>query len=245
MVDFIFLIILHLIGDFYLQTSKIAQCKNSKQRSECIDCQGCKVDSWINLKYLMIHSFVYVVPFVMLYFIVDSIGQLKVTIIILLLLIIHGCIDLGACFFYKKKKQTMVFLIDQFLHIVPLWCIYYFIPFQCNLSSYTFVIKIIFMGLTLIMPCSVLINKLFEDIYPETVTMDIFDIGSVIGIMERILTIIFSCFGNFAAIAIIITVKTWARTNDLKETEFRNKYLLGTLTSLVLSLLIFLVYKSI
>ena len=242
MVVFIFLIILHVIGDFYLQTSKVAQCKNSKQRSMCIDCHGCKVDSWINLKYLMIHSFLYIIPFAMLYFII---GWLEVTIIILLLLIIHGCIDLGSCFFYKKKKQTIVFVIDQFLHIVPLWCIYYFIPFQCNLSAYTFAIKIILIGLTLIMPCSVLINKLFEDVYPETVTMDIFDIGSVIGIMERILTIIFSYFGNFAAIAIIITVKTWARTNDLKEPEFRNKYLLGTLTSLVLSLLLFLVYKLI
>ena len=50
---------------------------------------------------------------------------------------------------------------------------------------------------------------------------------------------------SITVIAIIITVKTWARTNDLKEPEFRNKYLLGTLTSLVLALIIFIVYKSI
>ena len=72
-----------------------------------------------------------------------------------------------------------------------------------------------------------------------------FDVGSMIGVMERILTVIFACFDNFPAIAIIITVKTWARTNDLKETEFRNKYFLGTLSSLVLALLVFLIYKSI
>ena len=95
------------------------------------------------------------------------------------------------------------------------------------------------------MPCSIVINKLFKDIYPDTEEMGIFDVGSMIGIMERILTVIFAYFGNFPAIAIIITVKTWARTNDLKEPEFRNKYLLGTLTSLVLALLIFIVYKSI
>ena len=34
-------------------------------------------------------------------------------------------------------------------------------------------------------------------------------------------------------------------SDDLKEKEFRNKYLLGTLTSLVLSLVIFVVYKAI
>ena len=60
---------------------------------------------------------------------------------------------------------------------------------------------------------------------------------------ERALTLIFAYFGNFAAIAIIITVKTWARSNDLKEPAFRNKYLLGTLASLVLALVTFLLYK--
>ena len=46
-------------------------------------------------------------------------------------------------------------------------------------------------------------------------------------------------------IAIIITVKTWARSGDLKEDKhsFRNKYLLGTLASLVLSMIAFLVFK--
>lgn len=177
-----------------------------------------------------------------LYFFIE---WFEVTIIIFSLFAIHGIIDLGSCFFYSKKKQSIVFLIDQFLHTGTLWLIYFFTSFNCNLSEYSTAIKIIFIGLTLIMPCSILINKLFEDVYPETVRMDIFDIGSMIGIMERILTIIFSYFGNFAAIAIIITVKTWARTNDLKEPEFRNKYLLGTLTSLVMSLMLFLIYKLI
>ena len=86
---------------------------------------------------------------------------------------------------------------------------------------------------------------MFKDIYPQSKEMGMFDIGSIIGVMERMLTFIFACFESFPAIAIIITVKTWARTNDLKEPEFRNKYLLGTLTSLVLALIIFIVYKSI
>lgn len=31
MVDYLMLILLHLIGDFYLKTTKIAQCKNAKK----------------------------------------------------------------------------------------------------------------------------------------------------------------------------------------------------------------------
>ena len=60
---------------------------------------------------------------------------------------------------------------------------------------------------------------------------------------ERALVLIFASFGDFAAIAIIITIKTWARSNDLKDPEFRNKYLLGTLASLVLALIAFLIYR--
>ena len=94
------------------------------------------------------------------------------------------------------------------------------------------------------MPCSITINKLIQDIYPNSNETGMFDVGSMIGVMERIWTVVFACLGNFSAIAIIITIKTWARTNDLKETELRNKYLLGTLTSLVWALLIFIIYNE-
>ena len=50
--------------------------------------------------------------------------------------------------------------------------------------------------------------------------------------------------GNFSSFAIIITINSFAITYDLKETEFRNKYLLGTLTSLVLALLIFVIFNE-
>ena len=99
--------------------------------------------------------------------------------------------------------------------------------------------------LLLIMPSSVIINKLFEDVFSKNKEAGLFDVGSIIGVLERGLVLIFSCFGDFAAIAIIITVKTWARSNDLKQDDdrFRDKYLLGTLASLVLALLIFLIYN--
>ena len=106
-------------------------------------------------------------------------------------------------------------------------------------------IKFICMVLLIIMPSSIFINMLIADINPDEKGDGLFDIGSMIGIMERILTIIFASVNNYSAIAIIITVKTWARNNDLKDGKFRNKYLLGTLTSLVLSLLIYMLYKYI
>ena len=242
MVNFLVLIILHLLGDFYLQTTKVARCKNARIDSMCGKCKKCKSTSWINWKYLMIHSLLYVVPFVVMFFRMKPIYAIMV---ILGLFATHILIDACACYFNKKIKQTIVFIVDQVLHMGILISITPFITSVHCANNYLDVLKIIFLCLALVMPCSVIINKLFIDIYPTTEEMGIFDVGSMIGIMERILTVIFAYFGNFPAIAIIITVKTWARTNDLKEPEFRNKYLLGTLTSLVLALLIFIVYELI
>lgn len=242
MVNFLFLVILHVLGDFYFQTTKVAQCKNAKQGSECKDCKKCNNDSWINYKYLLLHLSLYIVPFLVLYFMT---GWRKASIFVAALLISHGIIDSGACFFNKRVKQTLVFLADQFLHIGMLWLLYRYVTVDYDLERYYTVVKVFFVSSILIMPCSIVINKLFEDVYPDTAEMGIFDIGSIIGIMERILTIIFAHFGNFAAIAIIITIKTWARTGDLTEPEFRNKYLLGTLTSLVLAILLYLIYDLI
>lgn len=238
MVNFFILIILHLLGDFYLQTAKVSKCKNAKVDSYCYDCAECKKDAKLNYKYILIHTILYLIPFIMVFFMTDGLSGLK---IVLILLISHGIIDGVACFFNKKTKQTLVFLLDQFLHICIIFVICKMFVFASFFSQYVNVIKVVFVTLVLMSPCSIFINKLFEDLYPETVNNKIFDVGSVIGILERFLIIIFSYLGNFAAIAIIITVKTWARTNDLKEDDFRNKYLLGTLASFVLALVIFIV----
>lgn len=242
MVNFLILLILHILGDFYFQTSKIAKCKNAKVGSGCRDCVQCKDGSKLNYKYIFIHVMIYNIPFVMLFFMTDWLSTL---IIIFILFVSHSVIDVLSCFLNKSTKQTIVFIIDQFLHTGVLFLIYKLFKFYSFFNEYSVVVRIVFMILMLAVPCSIFINKLFEDLYPGTIDAKIFDIGSIIGILERFLVVIFSYFEDFAAIAIIITVKTWARSNDLKEPDFRNKYLLGTLASLVLALVIFILVKNI
>ncbi len=242
MVNFIILIILHLLGDFYLQTSQIAKCKNAKIDSDCNTCKKCKKYNKINIQYLLIHISLYCVPFVILFFMTNWSSAL---IAIFIILISHAIIDTLSCFLNKKTKQTLVLVVDQTLHISILYLIFEKLDFNTIFEGHFLAIKIIFTVLILMIPCSVFINKMFEDLYPETKNTGFYDIGSFIGILERFLVIIFAYFENFAAIAIIITVKTWARTNDLKEPEFRNKYLLGTLASLVLALFSYILFKFI
>lgn len=242
MVTFIALIILHLLGDFYLQTARIAKCKNAKVDTSCNDCIKCKKSSKLNFRYILIHILLYLVPFLTIFFMTKWNNALLT---VLILFISHGIIDIIACCLNKKTNQTIVFILDQILHISVLFVIYKTFEFNHIFDSYAIAVKTIFIVLILIVPCSIFINKLFEDLYPNTINKGIFDVGSIIGILERFLVIIFSYFESFAAIAIIITIKTWARTNDLKEPEFRNKYLLGTLASLVLALCTYILFKII
>lgn len=241
MVNFMVLLILHFMGDFYLQSSKIAKCKNANVGERCNSCNSCKKNSLFNSKYLIIHTLLYLIPFLALFFITKCISAI---LIIIILSSSHYIIDTISCCLNKKFKQTPIFIADQILHICILFAINKLFDFNCAFLQYETVIKIILVSLFIILPSSIIVNKLFQDLFPNDEKGKIFDVGSIIGILERILVLIFACFGDFAAIAIIITVKTWARSGDLKGgNDFRNKYLLGTLASLVLALIAFLIYK--
>ena len=240
MANFLILLILHFIGDFYFQTSRIAKCKNANTGENCNSCKSCKAKALFNNKFVIIHTLLYAAPFLFLFLMTKWTNAL---IIIAAVLVSHYVIDLVACCLNKKTKQTPVFVVDQLLHTVVLFAAYKLFEINSCLLEYELFVKIAFAVLFLVVPSSVFINKLFQDLFPDSEKGKIFDVGSIIGMLERALVLIFACFNDFAAIAIIITVKTWARSGDLKEKEFRNKYLLGTLASLVLALIAFLIIK--
>lgn len=240
MVNFIILLISHFVGDFYLQTTRIARCKNAQVSSKCGNCIGCKSGSRFNMRYVMVHALLYVAPFLVMFLITDYISAL---ISLAVILISHVIVDVISCCFNKNKKQTIVFIVDQSVHIGILFLIYKVCIFNSFFVEYSFVLKVLLAVLIVVAPCSIFINKLFKDVFPDTEDKGIFDVGSIIGILERMLVLIFAYFESFATIAIIITVKTWARNIDLQEKDFRNKYLLGTLASLVLALVIYAMFK--
>ena len=63
-----------------------------------------------------------------------------------------------------------------------------------------------------------------------------FDTGSIIGICERLIIFALSIFNALTAMALIIAAKTWARSKDLSDEQFRVKYILGTFLSILLAL---------
>ena len=99
-------------------------------------------------------------------------------------------IDLFSCFLNKKFKQTLVLIGDQILHIGVLFFAYKTTTFYPTFDGYIFASKTILTVLLLMVPCSIFISKLFEDMYSESAYKGAFDVGSVIGVFERFLVMI-------------------------------------------------------
>ena len=57
--------------------------------------------------------------------------------------------------------------------------------------------------------------------------------GAAIGILERIFALTLVLEGQYTAIAIVLTVKSIARFEELKKREFAEYYLIGTLSSVL------------
>ena len=62
--------------------------------------------------------------------------------------------------------------------------------------------------------------------------------GAIIGILERFFTLTFVLAGEFTAIALIFTAKSIARFEELKNRPFSEYYLIGTLTSILVAVIV-------
>jgi len=63
-----------------------------------------------------------------------------------------------------------------------------------------------------------------------------YNIGKIIGNLERILLLIFVILGNYAAIGFVIAAKSVARFKNLEDHNFAEYYLVGTLTSSLIAI---------
>ena len=256
------LILMHILGDFYFQTNTIAKQKIGSH------------SFWPNFKWLLIHVAIYTLFFLPLILLVSS---CKSVILLVIIFVSHLLIDGISCFFKKKKCfKSVVFIIDQILHIAVLLAIGYFAPNYMTFKPWQILVtyqkqfELIVCLLLLMKPSSVLIDIIFSDIDFSGKSADIksnlaqenlevkqsnnenynnksevksivkktLDPGLVIGIAERSITFFLSIVNAYSALAIIITVKTWARQKEIKKNKkgFGNKYLIGTLLSLAIAI---------
>lgn len=258
------LILMHILGDFYFQPKKIADNKIGNHKI------------WPNFKYLLIHITIYIFFFIPLVWLTNwCYGLIAIAIIF----VSHFLIDGFTCFLKKKINfNSLVFIINQVLHLIILFGIGYLISYKWGFTPWNWLVtyqkqfEVVVCILLLMQPSIIFIDIIFSDVdfnrsqsivgnqnqvleenntcngTIQEVQKDIsqsierkgskrFDPGRIIGVAERLITFVLILANAYAAIALIITVKTWARQNEIKNIKgFGNKYLIGTLISLAIAI---------
>ena len=224
---FLGLLIVHFIGDFYLQTDQLCVQKEEK-----------RISSW----FLYFHA---VLIGLLSWLVVGDILFWKCALIIA---VTHFIIDAAKT--YCKSCFT-TFIIDQVLHIAILWliAIFYFGP-ACQwvylLSDFaqSFGLPFLLAILVCLKPTNIFIKLLLDKykigIQPECV--EIKNAGALIGNLERILTLVFVLVGHWEAIGFIIAAKSLLRFKDsyTAKTEY---VLAGTFLSFGIAVIIGIMIK--
>lgn len=230
----------HLFADFSLQSADWAEKKTQKFR------------------YLAGHAIVYAAVIAVVAFLCIP-GRL-VWIPFVIIALSHFFIDWIRVHADKKYKTPSAhfssFLIDQVIHIAIIYisvCIFGLNEqtrsWLTDLTSTVHVeqiLRYVLIFIIILDPASVFVKKL--SIYVSGGTNNGAQkkeppVGSVIGKLERILTVILVLCNEIGAIGFVLTAKSLARYKQLDNQSFAEKYLVGTLSSTAIAIIAALLLK--
>lgn len=218
---FLSLVLAHIIGDFYLQTDKCCEQKETR-----------KFKSW----FLYVHA---IIIGLLSWMIVPS---CNFGLWALLIAVSHFAIDAVKI---HCPKGLWSFVIDQLLHLGILIAISNIyepakeLPLQMIDCSGSFYIPLLILAILLCMkPANILIKLILEKYQVgESASCDnIKNAGALIGNLERMLTIVFVLLGQFEAIGFIVAAKSILRFKDT-DTAKTEYVLAGTFLSFGIAIL--------
>jgi hypothetical protein len=204
----------HLIADFWLQPGTWVLHKRE--------------NGWRSKK-LIIHSgLASLIPVLFTF-------QLNLWWFFPVIFVVHFITD----FFKSKFPDTIpAFLFDQLLHVAVLLVLAVFAT-DASISENLTKFWIYAAGFVLVTnPAGILTGKFLKIVIPGKNNNNKHDISAWIGILERILILIFILAGQFAAIGFLIAAKSIFRFNDTREDGNKKAeyFLLGTLLSFTLAI---------
>lgn len=170
----------------------------------------------------------------------------------------HGLVDFVTARWRRPRPRPLgLFLLDQAIHLAILAAAALFLldgalpqhihpawmPYWLTFYVYVAVFAFTWSG------GSAIVVAALATLGPAPVTQSveggIAGSGRVIGGLERTLTLIMILLGQWAAIVLLITAKSFARFEELKERRFAEYYLIGTLTSLLVAIVTGIVLRLI
>lgn len=226
------LIAAHLIGDFFLQPKTWVESKQKK-----------RIKSVLLVLHAVLHG-------ILAYIFIADWGNVLLP---LLLIILHWIIDLFKVY---RKPIFQWFVVDQILHLLSillLWYIFYANRFDLHYDILNFFydpknLWIIIGYIFVLNPTSMIIYhataKWQNELHNKQDGLE--NAGKWIGYLERILTLTFIFFNQFAAIGFLIAAKSIFRFGDLtnsKERKLTEYILIGTFLSFTISILVGILIK--
>lgn len=227
MIIIIKLIIAHLIGDFLLQP-----------KAWVLDIDIKKIRSKKLYFHLLIHGVLVLILF----------WQIDYWQLALIIILIHGFLEIIKLYFQQENKKTSWFIINQVLHGLSIYLIgLLWNQPTLNLSlievkSNTWIYAMALIFLTsfsgeLIRVLMFNWSQSLNDGQEESLN----HAGMYIGMLERLFVFTFVITGNWEAIGFLLAAKSVFRFGDLKESKDRKltEYILiGTLLSFGIAILI-------
>ena len=233
------LLIAHFLGDFYLQSSRLAEKKENGYPA------------------LLLHCFLYFLCGVL---IIMSVWNSRFFGILCLFGLWHFIIDSikFACTKYWSNSNTLkkkAYIIDQIAHIIIIILItskyaYYgdhmrFLVDMGSISTNHLILnrflRLSLLLLVIFKPANITFERLFSGLKPSKspgLQSNEVSAGPCIGNMERLLMVILFMLNQYIAIGLVLTGKSIARYKMIsEEKEFAQYYLIGTLYSILSALI--------
>lgn len=225
MIILIKLLFAHLIGDFVLQS-----------KTWIVDKEKNKIQSSKLYLHALMHGLLVLIV----------LWAFHLWYIALLLMIVHGIIDVVKLYAQKETTKTHWFLIDQLLHIISIitiWIIFFRSNFDLifwinNDNLWIFATAILIITYVSNIAIRTLLSNWSKAIN-TTSDESLSKAGKYIGMLERLFVFTFILTAHWEAIGFLLAAKSVFRFGDLKESKDRKltEYILiGTLLSFAIAL---------
>lgn len=158
---------------------------------------------------------------------------------------------------YKSDiRQFLFFISDQLLHLIIIIATYTVLNLNENMSQiyslvsnykyFTNTVLYILLFVTIWDPVAIFIKKIFCHILNVNAPTEQNELqmGNIIGKLERVIISVLVLLNQYGAVGFVLTAKSIARYKQLEDKKFAEKYLVGTLSSILISLVVTVIIKA-
>lgn len=237
----------HILADFYAQSDGVAKRKAKSPKT------------------LFWHCALYALVFGACVLLL--LGGSAVAPVILMGILAHACIDCGKYLLGKRISldKLKVFCADQAIHIAILvlavvtcsdglkWsCLAMGAVAAFGTKAWANGMALAFAFLIVGKPTSIFVSFVLSTVEGSNAheggsgceSTSALKAGRWIGVLERVIVVVMTLWNEFGAIAFVLTAKSIARFDLLKERSFAERYLVGTLASVAVAILVALMARA-